>query len=165
MRRFILLLAIGLLSSFVRAIPVSAQDGPRFGGGTELLISTADNLGFGAFARGSVPVNADVSIAIAGGIAGFVLRGREDANWVFTPQIAAIVTLPGTVKAPYVLAGLGAYLPFGNTRREGGPTIHAGVGWVTQLSQSTLYWEIDPALIVESSRIDLAIPLRLGVIF
>ena len=61
--------------------------------------------------------------------------------------------------------GAGAYVPFASDEGLNGPTIHAGYGRVFLLSESTFFWEFDPAVIVGFNRIGLAVPLRVGVIF
>ncbi len=130
------------------------------------MVSTADNLGFGFRGRVSMPVNADFSVAIGAGMTGFVLRGRDDANWVFTPQISGIITLEGIRQAPYLLGGIGAYIPTGDaTNNRGGPTFHLGIGRARVLNETSLFYEFDPALIIEKSRIDVSLPVRIGLIF
>lgn len=158
---------IVLAMAALQALPSNAQDAaPRFGFGTSLVASTADDLGFGIMGRVSVPLNADVSIGLDASAVGFVLGGRDDSRWVLTPQISAIVTLPGALKAPYILAGFGGYIPTTElSGSKGGPTIHAGIGWVRQLTQSTLYYEFDPSLIIEASEVEVALPMRIGIIF
>ncbi|NNE34294.1 MAG: hypothetical protein HKN13_03595 [Rhodothermales bacterium] len=157
--------AIALVSA-IFVVSASAQERPRFGFGTEMLVSTADNIGVGFRGRVSMPLNADFSFAIGGGMAGFVLRGRQDANWVFTPQISAILTLEGVNQAPYLIGGVGAYIPTGDpTVNRGGPTFHLGVGKVRRLNDTSLFYEVNPALIIEDDRVDLSLPVRIGVIF
>ena len=157
------------LSAAVLIPPSSAlgQDrSPRFGAGTHLMLSTIDGLGLGLTGRVSIPVNGDVSLAIGSGITSFLFGGTEDAEWLLTPQVSVIVTLPGVIKAPYFTFGGGGYLPIGNPGSDrSGPAIHFGAGWVRPLSQSTLFYEIDPMLVLQASRIDLALPVRIGVIF
>jgi hypothetical protein len=164
MKRFLVCAAFAAL-----LFPVSteAQElSPRFGAGTHILVSTIDGVGLGAMARVSIPVNADFSLAIGPGFTGFVLGGTEDATWLFTPQISGIVTLPGRYRAPYFTVGAGGYFPLGEPGRErSGPTIHFGVGRVTLLAESTLFYEVDPMLVLSGDRIDLAVPIRVGLIF
>lgn len=151
-----------------------AQDRtPRFGIGFNTMLSTSDGLGLGFRGRVSAPVNMDLSLALDLGLTGFVLQGRDEAVYVFDPQVSAILTLPyGDTRAPYVLGGLGAYAAFdqndddpeGDTT-QGGPTIHGGVGWVQRLNETTVYYEINPALVIGEEDVDLVFPLRLGIIF
>jgi len=147
--------------------PSEAQDhAPRFGTGMHVLASTVDGLGLGLTGRISVPLNADVSVAIGSGFTGFLFGGTEDATWLFTPQVSGIVTLPGLYRAPYLLAGVGGYLPLGDPGRDrAGPMVHFGLGRVTLLAQSTLFYEVDPMLVLSPDRVDFAIPIRVGVIF
>ncbi len=49
--------------------------------------------------------------------------------------------------------------------RNGGPTLHGGFGWVQTLQSTTLFYEIDPALIIGKSSVDLVLPFRIGIIF
>ena len=77
-----------------------------------------------------------------------------------------IVTLPpGRNRAPYVLGGLGAYVSFDADDTTGGPTLHGGIGWVQSLSETTLFYEVNPALLVGETAVDLVLPFRIGVIF
>ena len=161
-----LLLAYSAVS--LSAVPeVTAQPlEPRFGLGFNGMISTADGLGLGLRSRVSAPVNADLSFAVDLGLTGFILKGRDEATYVFDPQVSAIVTLPpGPKRAPYILGGLGAYIAFSEDGNDGGPTIHGGIGWVQSLRETTLFYEVDPALIVGESAVDLVLPFRVGVIF
>jgi len=76
------------------------------------------------------------------------------------------VTLPGVEKAPYMLAGLGAYIdPNDNGETLTGPTLHAGIGWVKPLRESVLFYELNPALIIGRNKVAVGIPFRIGVIF
>ena len=130
------------------------------------MISTVDGLGLGIVGRVSLPLNADVSLAIGSGLTGFVLGGTLDAEWVITPHVAVIVTLPGIDRAPYVAVGGGGYFPLADPGRErAGPTVNVAVGRVTLLSQTSLFYEIHPMLILQDNRIDLALPVRVGIIF
>lgn len=146
---------------------VLAQRSPRFGIGFTALLSTSDALGLGLRGRIAAPVNSDFSIAGDLGLTGFVLGGRDDASWVFDPQVSAIVTLAEKPKrTPYVLGGIGAYIPFDeNERDEGGPTLHGGIGWVQSLTETTIFYELNPALVIGKSSIDLVLPFRFGLIF
>lgn len=168
--RLIVLLGLLSLGGLLRPSPATAQDAsPRFGVGFALQPSTSEILGFGLRARVSAPVNSDLSLAADVGFTGFLLRGRDEATYIFDPQVSAIVTLPyETDRAPYILAGLGAYAPFESEDDEHfvqGPTLHGGVGWVQVLRETTLFYEVNPILIIGQESVGLAIPLRLGVIF
>lgn len=147
--------------------PASAQElRPRIGMGVNGMVSTQDGLGIGFRGRVSAPVNADVSIAVDAGFTGFILGGRDQASYVFDPQVGAIVNLPGTTEQlSYLLFGVGAYVPMGETDSRSGPTLHFGYGRVRVLQETSLFYEINPALIVGERRVDLAIPVRVGIIF
>lgn len=146
----------------------SAQElQPRFGLGFNALLSTDDGFGLGFRGRASAPVNADLSLALDFGFTGFILGGRDDATYVFDPQVAAIVTLPyRRDRMPYLMGGVGAYIPLSSgSRSDGGPTLHLGIGWVQGLSETTIYYEINPALLIGETSTDLLLPVRIGVIF
>ena len=138
----------------------------RFGIGFNTLLSAENGFGMGFRGRISTPINADLSFALDAGLTGFILGGRDDATYVVDPQISLIVTLPGVEKAPYLLAGMGAYLdPSDSGDVLTGPTIHAGIGWVRPLRESVLFYELDPALVIGKDKVSAAIPFRIGVIF
>lgn len=141
---------------------------PRFGLGVNALLSSADGFGLGVRGRASMPVNADLSLAGDLGLTAFILSGRQNADYIFDPQVSAIVSLPATrSRLTYVLFGLGGYIPVGDEDGDAasGPTIHGGVGWVISLHESSLYYEIDPALIIREESVGVAVPFRIGVIF
>lgn len=158
-----------LLLCLAGAAPgAAAQDlTPRFGIGFNTLLSTADGLGMGFRGRASAPVNADLSMAVDMGFTGFVLRGRRDATYIFDPQVSAIINLPTRRnQLMYVLFGLGAYVPVGEGNDgQNGPTLHLGIGWVRALNESSFYYELDPALVIGEESVDLAFPIRIGLIF
>ncbi|WP_457652601.1 hypothetical protein [Rhodocaloribacter sp.] len=149
------------------ANPATAQDlSPRFGLGFNTVLSTEDGLGLGFRGRASAPVNADLSFAVDVGFVGFILEGRDDATYIFDPQVSAIVTLPGVTSAPYLLGGVGGYIPLNDRdRTNSGPTIHLGIGWVRALSETTLFYEVNPALIIGEKDVAFALPFRIGLIF
>ena len=154
--------------SILLVVPSSeSQDlEPRFGFGFTGMVSTADGLGLGFRARASAPVSPDLSFAVDLGTTGFFLSGIDSSTWIFDPQVSAIVTLSGITKAPYLLAGIGGYIPVNDgSNSPGGPTVHAGFGYVRQLNQSSLFYEVNPALLLEQSKVELIIPFRVGVIF
>ncbi len=146
----------------------AAAQSPRLGVGLNSMLSTADGFGVGFRGRASAPVNRDVSIAIDLGFTGFVFSGRRNAEYVFDPQLSAIVSLPSQPdRLGYVLFGLGGYVPVGGTieDQQSGPTVHVGMGWVRALQETSLFYEVNPALIVGEHSVDVAIPLRIGIIF
>lgn len=158
------LMAVSIGSGEARAQELN----PRFGVGANALLSTADGFGLGIRGRASVPVNADLSLAGDLGITAFILSGRQNADYIFDPQVSAIVSLPATrSRLTYVLFGMGGYIPAGGNDPDAasGPTIHGGLGWVIALQESSLFYEINPALIIRDEGVDVAIPFRVGVIF
>jgi hypothetical protein len=161
-----------LISLFVLLVlgiagPAQAQQQPRFGVGLQMIGSTVDNnIGPGLRFRTSVPINRDISLGIGAGLNGYIFKGRDDAAYSFDPQGSLVVTLPGTgTQRIYVLGGGGAYVPFGETGAESGPTLHLGIGKVWLLNESSFFVEFDPALFVGEETTDVILPLRLGVIF
>lgn len=141
---------------------------PRYGIGMGTLLTTGDRLmALGFHARSAFPYNEDLSFAIDLGVSGFVLSGREGAAYYVDPLASAIVTLyPSNPRSPYVMAGFGGHVPVGSAREsgDGGPTVHAGVGWVVGLQATSLYIEIDPALLIAKDYVDLLLPVRLGIV-
>ena len=145
---------------------------PRFGAGFDALLAVAsgdvldDGFGMGVRGRASFPINADFSVAVGAGFAGFLLGGRDDANYLFNPQVSGIITLPRSPQwARYLIGGFGGYFPLGDSNAEGGPALHLGLGWVRPLQETSIYFEIDPALVIGESRTALVLPARVGVIF
>lgn len=160
-------LIVLLLTVMLRPDGAAAQEWtPRVGLGVNGMVSTADGIGLGFRGRVSAPVNADVSLALDAGFTGFLLGGRRDASYVFEPQFSVIVNIPRTAQElSYLLFGVGAYAPIGESSSSSGPTIHFGYGRVRVLQETSLFYEINPALIIAESRVDLAIPVRVGIIF
>lgn len=175
MLRRSLALCAALLFLAVLAVPEApaqqAELQPRFGGGFEagLFVGGSEvvrnGLGIGIRGRVSFPINADLSLAADAGFIGFILGGRDDAAWMFHPQVSAIVTFPALGPARYLIGGLGWFAPLGSGVAEGGPAIHGGMGWVVPLRESSLYIEANPSLVIGSARTALALPVRVGVIF
>ncbi len=171
-RRLPLLVLAAFLPACWMLLPVhhaAAQElRPRFGLGFNATLATTEGvLGLGLRGRVSAPANPDLSFAIDLGFTGFVLRGRDDATYVFDPQVSAIVTLDAQGnRSPYIIGGIGAYVPFDDADDdEGGPTLHGGFGWIQTLQSTTLFYEIDPALIIGKSSVNLILPFRIGIIF
>lgn len=159
--RYLVLLIVAAACSQLTAAQV---DDVRIGVGFNTMVSSADGLGIGVRGRASVPINADVSAAADLGITGFVLNGRRNADYILDPQLSAIVMLPTSQsRANYVLFGIGGYLPIGGDS-DGGPTVHAGIGRVHALQESSFFYEINPALVIGREHVDVVIPLRIGVI-
>ncbi|GIV61339.1 MAG: hypothetical protein KatS3mg044_0205 [Rhodothermaceae bacterium] len=166
-KQFIVLSFALIALSMPLTTPVQAQSmAPRFGLGFATMLSTEDGLGLGFHGRASAPVNADLSFAVDLGFVGFILEGRDEATYIFDPQVSAIITLPGVRSAPYVLGGVGGYIPLNDKDRTvSGPTIHLGIGWVRALNETSLFYELNPALIIGETNVQFALPFRLGLIF
>jgi hypothetical protein len=161
----VLLLLVGL------TLPLSSahaqNDRPsRFGLGIQMLGSTASgNVGPGLHFRASSPLNPDVSLAVGSGLTGFIFRGRDDAAFALDPQLSAIVSFStAQVQNMYVLGGAGAYVPFGDTDTESGPTFNLGVGRAWLLEESSLFVEFSPGFLVGQESTTLVLPIRIGVI-
>ncbi len=148
---------------------------PRFGFGFNALVSTADGPGIGLRGRIAAPINRDLSLGLDIGATGFVLEGRRDATWVFDPQASAIITMPGRGgRALYYLTGVGAYLPinpdsdndpYNDDPSSAGPTVHGGVGWVQRLTETTIFYEFNPAVVIAEEHLHVIFPFRAGLIF
>jgi len=166
MRRLLcLLLCLGLPLCLS---PAQAQDDrpSRFGLGIQMLGSTASgNVGPGLHFRASTPLNSDVSLAVGSGLTGFIFRGRDEAAFALDPQVSAIVSF-STARAQnmYVLAGAGAYVPFGDTDTESGPTFNLGIGRAWLLEESSLFVEFNPGFLVGQESTTLVLPIRVGII-
>jgi len=160
-----LLLVLGLTLSLA---PAHAQDDrpSRFGLGVQMLGSTASgDVGPGLHFRASTPLNSDVSLALGSGLTGFIFRGRDDAAFALDPQVSAIVSF-STARAQnmYVLGGAGAYVPFGDTDTESGPTFNLGIGRAWLLEESSLFVEFNPGFLIGEQSTTLVLPFRIGVI-
>lgn len=160
-----------LLISVASASAQSRDFQPRTGIGVDLILAPFDNevtnSAFGVGFRGRVafPYNRDVSFAAGAGLAGFILEGRDEGVFVFNPQASVIVTMPRYEWAPYFLTGLGGFVPLNNRGlASGGPAFHAGIGWTTLLSETSVFVEINPSLVVGSEAATVLIPFRVGII-
>ena len=161
----IALIVLVLSLTLPRLHAVAQTNSPKVGIGFEAVLQSEDGLGLGFRARLSKPLTWDLSLAVDLGISGFILEGQDDASYVIDPQLSLIVTFPNLERTTYLLGGFGVYAPFGpSDHSDGGPTIHLGVGRATPLRESTLYYEIDPAIIIQSEEIALSIPFRIGII-
>lgn len=162
---------LGLAVLLLAALPLTAhaqlQQPPRFGVGFQLLGSTAEeNVGAGIRARLSAPINRDLSLAFGMAFTGYIFEGQDEATYAFDPQASVIVTMPvAGNEGTYFLGGAGAYIPTGDNAPDAGPTFHLGVGKVWLLSDSSLYLEFDPALLVGEEATHGLFPIRAGVIF
>lgn len=168
-------LALVLLAALGRPDAAAQPYTPRVGAGFETLVTLPgqdvmpEGLGIGARTRVSIPVNRDLSVAGSVGLAGFVLGGQDDASYVVNPQLSAILTIPGRGSVRYLVGGFGGFLPFGGTDGfadpEGGPELHLGLGWAFPLSETSMFVEIVPALLVGEAETTVVLPARIGVIF
>ena len=169
MKIFFRLFVLVVILPGISPKPIQAQNqelNTRFGLGFNAMLSTADGIGIGVRGRASAPVTMDLSLAVDLGVTGFTLGGRDDASYVFDPQVSAIVTMPVRgERAPYLMGGFGAYVPFAGGDGNTGPTLHGGIGWVRLFNDMTIFYEINPALILGKNRVDIAVPARLGLIF
>ena len=145
-----------------------AQDSSPFilGVGFQTVVSTDDGLGFGFGGRASTPLSSTLSFAGDLGVFGFFLGGRESSSLAIMPQVSAIVTLPGETSARYIMAGLGLYLSSGgeDSGDHNGPTLHFGYGGARPLGDSTLFYEVNPGIVIKESTVGLVVPLRIGII-
>ena len=160
-------LALALLSG--AAGVASAQTvAPRFGVGFDVVGALPgqdllpDGVGVGLRGRVALPVNADLSVAGGLGVSANLFEGRADTDYVLNPQASLIVTLPGSSSARYVLGGFGGFLPFDG---GGGPSLHAGFGWAIPLNETSIYFELNPSLVVGSEETGVVVVGRTGVIF
>lgn len=140
---------------------------PNFGVGFNAVLSSTEGLGVGIRGRAAWPVNADLSLAVGTGFTGFVLEGRDEATYLFDPQVSVIVTMnQNGPRTPYFLGGVGAAIPVNDkTNADSGPTLHFGIGWVQGLRDTILFYEVDPTMLVGETEISFVIPFRIGVIF
>ncbi|MEM1054034.1 MAG: hypothetical protein AAGI52_00800 [Bacteroidota bacterium] len=160
MRLFLACLAVLLTApaAFSQAAPV------RLGVGLDVVaipLRAGDvdpGLGLGLRGRAALPINADLSAA---GSLGITANLAGSAVLTAAPQVSMIVTLPN--RSSYVLGGFGGFVPLSGG--GGGPTVHAGFGVAVPLSETSIYFEVDPAIVVGSSETTFVIPGRVGVIF
>lgn len=154
-----------LLAALVAALPAVAQTSPaRIGAGIDAVIvpvragDVDPGVGLGVRGRVALPINADLSAAASAGLSANL---AGNAELTATPQVSLIVTLADRRK--YLLGGFGGFVPLSGG--GGGATIHAGIGTAVPLSETSLYFELNPALVVGSSETTVVIPARVGVIF
>lgn len=172
MKRVTSLALLTLATLLIAISPARGQDqelNPRFGLGFNTAISTEDGLGVGFRLRGSAPVNNDLSFAVDLGLTGFILGGRDEATYLVDPQVSAIVSVPTGQpdELTYFLGGLGAYVPFeaNADNPEAAPTLHFGIGRVELLTDTSIFYEINPGLIIGEESVGLIVPIRAGIIF
>lgn len=141
----------------------------RFGIGLNTVLSVNNGFGLGFRGRVSSRVNQDFSLAIGMGFTGFVLKGRDDASFVFDPQLGGIINLQprdGGDGEVYLIAGIGAFVPLTEaSSNESGPTIHFGIGRVERLVESSFFYELNPAVVIGQNKVEFVMPFRAGIIF
>lgn len=152
-----------LLAALFPRTALGQDRNPRYGIGFSVLAAEQDGVGLGLRGRAAFPLNSNLSLAADIGITGFIFGGRDDAEYAFDPQLSFIVTLPGRDRAPYVMAGVGAYVSTGDA--EGGPFFHFGIGRAQLLGETSVFYEIDPAIVIEQNGVNFNLPLRFGIIF
>ena len=164
---------LALLLAVLLAPAASAQRydaaPPRFGAGFDLYSAVTsqralpDGPAIGVRGRVALPVNADVSVSASLGLGAHLFEGTSAARYVLNPQASVIVTLPGRGTARYVIGGVGGFLPLSDG--GGGPAIHAGYGWAIPLTETSLYAEIAPSLLIGQDEAVPVLAVRGGVIF
>ena len=141
---------------------------PRFGVGFETFVGLSgqdvlpDGPSLGLRGRVALPVNRDVSVAAGLGFGSHLFEGADDARVVLSPQASVIVTLPSRGSARYVLGGLGGVLPLSG---GGGATVHLGYGLAIPLTDTSLFAEVNPQIVIGERETVPAIAVRGGVIF
>lgn len=165
--RSLFLAALALVLSAVAA-PALAQSAPaRIGAGLDVVavpLRAGDvdpGLGLGLRGRIALPINSDLSAAASVGVSA---RLAGSAALTATPQVSMILTLPGGGNSVrYLLGGAGGFIPLSGG--GGGPTLHAGFGWAFPFSETSVYVEVDPAIVVGAESTSVLLPARVGVIF
>ncbi|WP_143815337.1 hypothetical protein [Longibacter salinarum] len=156
-----------LLVGIVGVESATAQTEPRFGIGFQMMASSIeDNVGPGIRFRVSAPINRDLSVSVGSAFTGYVFEGQDEATYALDPTASLIVTLPVMGgRGTYFLGGVGAYVPLGETAPEAAPFFHFGFGRVWLLRDTSVFFEIDPALVIGESSSNILFPVRVGVIF
>jgi hypothetical protein len=158
------------LAALLSATPARAQTAPpRFGFGFDVSAALPsqdllpDGVAVGVRGRAALPVNADLSVAADMGLSAHLWEGSSSARYVLNPQTSVIVTLPGRDAVRYVLAGFGGFIPLEGG--GGGPSLHLGVGTAIPLSDTSLYVEFDPSLLIGEEETTGVLAGRVGIIF
>ncbi len=162
------LLVTGIWLTGLQQSEAQTRLNTRFGIGLNTVLSVNNGFGLGFRGRVSSPVNEDFSLAIGMGFTGFVLQGRDDASFIFDPQLSGIINIPeiNSNAQVYLLAGIGAFVPLTQaSSNESGPSIHFGIGRVQLLQQSSFYYEINPAVVIGETKVEFVLPFRVGIIF
>ncbi|MEM0964458.1 MAG: hypothetical protein AAGK21_18160 [Bacteroidota bacterium] len=171
MSRVLLTLAAGVCLSAPSLAQSYGSVPPRIGVGFDVASAVLDQdlipdfPSIGIRGRVALPVNADVSVAASIGIGAHVFDDRSDARYVVNPQAEVIVTLPRSEgrSVRYAMGGFGGYVPIGDG--GGGPSVHLGYGWAIPLQETSVFAEVNPALLIGEDTVVPVIAGRLGVIF
>ncbi len=148
----------------------AAQDAStRFGLGAGVVINPSnrevsdDDLGVDLRGRISLPVSEAVSVAAD--IGTFIFSHNDRTEFVLNPQVSLIVTLGGTRRFPYFMAGAGAVLP-AEQDKESQLEVHVGYGWAWPFgTRMSAFVEIDPLVAFRQEGIAVMVPVRGGFIF
>jgi len=142
---------------------------PRFGVGFEVQSALLDQdvipngPSLGIRGRVALPVNRDVSVSGGMGLGAHLFEGADQARYVLSPQASVIITLPSRGSARYVFGGAGGILPFSGG--GGGPTLHIGYGLAIPLSDTSLFVEVNPQIVIGERASAPVLAVRGGVIF
>ena len=165
--------ALVALVALLLITPAAAQAylaPPRIGAGFETYVALPEQrlipegVAVGMRLRTALPVNADLSVAGSLGLAAHLWEGSANARWVLNPQMSLIVTLPSRGSVRYVFGGFGGYLPLDGDF-PGAPTLHIGVGTAVPLNDTSVFFEINPSLLVGEDETTGVLAARAGVIF
>lgn len=131
--------------------------------------STIENsVGPGLHFDGKLPLVAGLSAVGGAGLSAFILEGRSDGTYSFTPEVGLNYVMPSRSKGATTIFGGGGYhVPFGTgaSISQGGPTIHLGTGRIRTLQESTLFVNLSPTLVIRRETTSYLIALRTGVVF
>ena len=166
-----LAVVLATLTIALTAAPTFGQGAapPRFGAGFDVTAAppgqdlVPSGVGVGIRGRVALPVNADLSVAADLGLIANLFEGSSEARYMLNPQASIIVTIPGRDAVRYVLGGFGGFLPLEGG--GGGPTLHVGVGTAIPLRDTSLYFELDPSLLIGQDETTGVVAARVGVIF
>ncbi|WP_412067724.1 hypothetical protein [Rubrivirga sp. IMCC43871] len=166
----LLVLAAAVLLGSVPALAQRFGDAPpRIGVGFDVATAITnqslipDGPSIGLRARAALPVNADLSLAASLGVGAHLFEGAGEARYVANPQASIIVTLPGRGAARYLMGGFGGMVPLSGG--GGGLTLHAGYGWAIPLTETSLFVEVNPSLVIGERETTPVLAVRTGVIF
>ena len=165
----LLILVLAVVTTAAAADAQSGSVAPRYGAGFDIATAVLsqdvipDAPSIGIRGRVALPVNADLSVAGSLGIGAHLFGGADDTRYVLNPQVSVIVMLPSDRSARYILGGFGGFLPLSGG--GGGPSIHLGYGLAIPLTDTSLYVEVDPSLVIGETRAVPVLSLRTGVIF